>query len=72
MHETIVASGWDSILTAVPFLGFLVASFFRLDELIATPKRPAGHRRHPCGIDENGEAILCDPDGRRWPTRKSR
>jgi hypothetical protein len=35
MHETILKSGWDSMLFAVPFVAMLLLGFFRLDEAIA-------------------------------------
>jgi hypothetical protein len=70
MHEPVLSSDLDNLVVAIPFIVMLLAAFFRLDELFATPKKPAGNPRHPCGIDENGEIILCDPDGRRWDGRR--
>jgi hypothetical protein len=66
MHETILNSGWDSLLFVVPFVTMLLLGFFRLDEVVVAPKRPTGHRRPECGEDEYGQTILTDPDGRRW------
>ena len=73
MHDTALLSNMDSFLVAIPFLFFLLFGYFRLDEVVAAPKRPARIRRAPCGIDEDGQAILSDPDGRRWtPVRPLR
>jgi hypothetical protein len=66
MHETILKSGRDSLLFAVPFVAMLLLGFFRLDEVVAAPKRLAGHRWIECGEDEEGQTILTDMDGRRW------
>jgi hypothetical protein len=72
MHETILNSDWDSLLFAVPFVAILLLGFFRLDEAIAAPKRPAVHRRTECGQDKDGRTILTDPDGRRWNNARQR
>jgi hypothetical protein len=72
MYETILKSGWDTLLFAVPFISMLLIGFLRLDEVVAAPKRPAGHRRAVCGEDEDGQAILTDPDGRRWDRGRHR
>ena len=68
MHDTILSSGWDTVLFAIPFLGLRLAALFRLDGCFATPKRVAGRCRPPCGLDLDGRPILCDPDGRPWRT----
>jgi hypothetical protein len=70
MHQTVLSFGLDNLVVAIPFVVMLLAAFFRLDELFATPKKHPGNPRHPCGIDENGDIILCDPDGRRWNGRR--
>jgi hypothetical protein len=72
MHETILKSGWEALLFAVPFIAMLLIGLFRLDEVVATPKRPAVHRRPECGHDVDGRAILTDPDGRRWDRAQHR
>ena len=59
-------SGWDTVLVAVPFIGLLLATLFRVDEIFASSKREMRRRRAPCGMDEDGEPLLTDPDGRRW------
>ena len=73
MHDTLLSPGWDTILVAVPFIGLLIAGFFRLDEFFTAPKERPRYQRHACGVDEDGRPILCDPDGRRWiPARHHR
>jgi hypothetical protein len=65
--DTVVRSGWDTLLLGVPFIAMLFCGFFRLDELIAgkKPAATAARQRHVFGgMDETGEPILCDPDGR--------
>ena len=70
MHETVLNSGWDTFLYAVPVLFMLVVGVFRLDELFAAPKQNARPPQPPSGIDEDGQPLLCDPDGRPfYPTR---
>jgi hypothetical protein len=66
MHDAILNSGRDTFLIGIPFLAMLLVGFFRLDELIANPKKPGKHQRPPCGLDLDGRPILCDPDGRPW------
>ncbi|MGH9605768.1 MAG: hypothetical protein ACRD3N_08705 [Terracidiphilus sp.] len=68
MPETVLKSGWDTFPVAAPFLGFLLAAIFRVDELIASPNRGRRRARPPCGVGEDGEPLLSDPDGRLWRT----
>jgi Fe2+ transport system protein B len=75
MHETILISGRDSLLVAIPFVFILFLSVFRLDETLARPRpalaRPASTR----AMNETGASILHDPDGRpvapRRPNKQS-
>jgi hypothetical protein len=71
VQEIVTSSAWDTSLLAIPFLALLFFGFFRLDEVFASRKqdgeRPA---RVLGGMDENGEPIVCDPDGR--PSGKTR
>jgi hypothetical protein len=60
----ILISSRDTLLITIPFVLMLLISMFRLDEMIAAPRRSVGRRRSACGVDEFGEPILCDPDGR--------
>jgi hypothetical protein len=64
MHETLFLPGLDSLLFDIPAIALLFAGLFRLDELIL---KPAGSsRRGPAmrGVDERGDPIVSDPDGR--------
>ena len=64
MHEAILTSGAETLLVAFPFILLLFVGMFRLDEVFATPKTALKRQRPACGLDERGEPILCDPDGR--------
>lgn len=64
MHDTVLNSGLDTFLFAVPFLFMLLGGIFHLDELVAAPKPATKRRQMPVGTDERGEPLLCDPDGR--------
>jgi hypothetical protein len=72
MYETILKSGWDTLLFAVSFISMLLIGLLRLDGIVAAPKRAAGPRRIECGQDEDGQEILTDPDGRRWDRPRPR
>lgn len=66
MNEPVINSLPDLLLFAVPCVGMLLLTMFRLDERFSAP--PRGSSPRPlCGIDVHGEPILCDPDGRRVP-----
>jgi len=67
MHEFYLMSTRDTLLVGIPFVAILAMAIFRLDSLIATSKGPKtieNKRRQACGMNENGEPILVDPDGR--------
>lgn len=66
MHDAVMNSGWDALLIAIPFLGLMFIGFFRLDEVIAAPKRPLKQRRMSGSLDQDGNPILFDPDGQPW------
>ena len=64
LNETVITSGLDTMLVAFPAFLVLLAGVFRVDELIAAP-RQSGHGRRPVsGLDEEGQPMLFDPDGR--------
>lgn len=64
MDHQILISSRDALLVAIPFVLILAVSVFRLDQIIALPKGSLNRRRPACGIDEFGELILRDPDGK--------
>ena len=66
MHDSVLKSGLDALLLAVPFLGVLFIAMFRLDTIIAAPKHAAGLRHPPSGTDKHGRVLFSDPDGRLW------
>lgn len=66
MQDTVLQSGWETLLVAIPFVGILLVGLFRLDELIASPKRRKAAKRPASGCDRNGRLLLSDPDGRPW------
>jgi hypothetical protein len=63
MHEVYLTSTRDTLLVAVPFIAVLALAVFRLDGLFTSRKGPTSRKRQPCGIDEQGEPLLIDPDG---------
>ena len=66
MHDSVLQSGLDTFLIAVPFVGVLLMGMFRLDTILAAPKQAAGMRRPLNGTDKQGRMLLSDPDGRPW------
>jgi hypothetical protein len=70
VQDSILLSGRDSFLVSIPFLILLAVSIFRLDATLAVPNRPARRQPPARGIDENGEPIFTDPDGRRTRLRR--
>jgi hypothetical protein len=72
MDQSILLSSKDTLLLAIPLLLMVFACAFRLDHFIAAPKGSRNPRRPACGVDQFGEEIFCDPDGRRsGPRRRS-
>ena len=66
MHDSVLQSGLDTFLFAVPFVGVLLLGMFRLDTILATPRQAACRQRPPAGTDKMGRILLSDPDGRPW------
>lgn len=64
LQETVLRSGWDNVIVALPFLVILAFGLFRLDSLLAAPRNGASRPNRVLGTDENGEPLVCDPDGR--------
>jgi len=72
MHDMVLNSGRDALLFAVPSLSLLVISLFRLDSIFIGPRK-AMKPQPPCAIqNEEGEEMLCDPDGRTWSKGRGR
>jgi hypothetical protein len=71
MIDIVKASDWDTLLVSIPFIFIMLAGIFRIDELLAAPKRKTARRRPECGFDEHGKPYLSDPDGRPWKQKWS-
>jgi hypothetical protein len=72
MDQSILLSNRDTLLIALPFVLTLLFSIFGLDQIAAAPRVPLSRRRPIGGIDESGEPILRDPDGRLSDMRRVR
>ena len=68
MQDPILASGLDTVLVALPLVALMAFGVFRLDSILALPEGRFRQTPRPCGMDEHGEPIGCDPDGRVWGT----
>jgi hypothetical protein len=64
MDQGTILSSRDTLLFALPLILMVFFSAFRLDQVIAAPKASSHRRRPACGVDQTGEPILRDPDGR--------
>jgi hypothetical protein len=65
VQETIANSPWDTILFGIPFIALLFLGFFRLDQVFASRNQSIEPpQRAFSGLDEDGEPIVRDPDGR--------
>jgi hypothetical protein len=72
VQDVILHSGLENIVVAICFAGILLVGMFRLDEIIAAPKRAKAVKRSVTGRDKNGQPVFSDPDGRPWdPSGKS-
>lgn len=54
----------DTVLLTLPLVIMMLLGAFRLDQVVAAPRRSRRPRRAQCGVDALGRTILCDPDGR--------
>ena len=70
VHETLLKSGWETALVAVPFIGLLFLAVFGMDAVIGSSKRTGKQRRPASRRDEDGMGFYSDPDGRRWKERR--
>lgn len=62
----VTLSSSQELLIAVPFLCVFFVAVFRLDEGLARGKRSRTQEHPPCGVNQQGEYILSDPDGTVW------
>jgi hypothetical protein len=70
VHESVLISGRDALLIAIPFGLILLVQFFRLDELVAKARPSKNAARRFCGPDAVGDMVLTDPDGRTARTSR--
>jgi hypothetical protein len=66
MNDPVLSCGWEAFVVAVPALILVALGVFRLDTILAAPRSGAGLAGRVSGTDEDGEPLLCDPDGRPW------
>ena len=64
MHDQVFASGWDTLLLIIPFVGMMAMGMLGLDERVAAPRQENRSGRHFCGEDGDGAVHFSDPDGR--------
>jgi hypothetical protein len=64
VQNIVLVSGRDAFLVAIPFVFMLFLSVFRLDERLARHRAATTSRRPAMGMNEAGQPILRDPDGR--------
>lgn len=64
---SVLQSNADALLVAVPMIGILIVSFFRLDELVGKSKKKPIQRRQIAGLDGRGRQVCLDPDGTEQP-----
>jgi hypothetical protein len=72
MDDTILKSGWETILVAIVFLGLLIVGVFRLDAIFAARRREPKRSRPAIGKDKDGAPLYSDPDGKAWRNRQAR
>jgi hypothetical protein len=64
MHDLVLSSGRDAFLIAIPSIPLLLLYVFRLDQVIAAPKRAPLRSRLPYAFNRHDQPVLTDPDGR--------
>lgn len=70
VEQTLLKSGWDTVLFGGPLIGFLLIGFFRLDEIFSAPKRVDRRHRARSAADPQLRPEFSDPDGRPWRIRR--
>ncbi len=69
MDNWTIRSNLDAVVFALPMVAMLFLAYFRLDELIAAPKRRGPSRRHSMTL-VGDRLVGCDPDGRPWQRQR--
>jgi hypothetical protein len=69
MIDANLNSRGDMVLGGVLLVCMILAFVGGLDVRLANGKTSPVRERTPSGLDENGEPILSDPDGRAWRRR---
>lgn len=72
MHEIYLNSTRDALLIGIPFIAILAFGVFRLDTIFFASQKSKEFGRCGCGVDESGEPILVDPDGKPSLSRSKR
>jgi len=66
MYQSFLKPGFDTLVIAVPFVSVLLIGHFRLDQIIAAPRRKTKPMAPAFRLDERGRMLMTDPDGRPW------
>lgn len=61
----VMQSNTEAVLVAIPMVAFLIAGFFRLDEIFSRAPKPAERGHQLSNWDEHGHAECVEPDGKR-------
>ena len=66
MHDSFLKTNLDVLLFGLPMVGVLFICYFRLDELVASPKRRRELIKRYSATEVDGRMVGCDPDGKPW------
>jgi hypothetical protein len=69
MHVTILHSGWNAFLVAVPFVTMLSVGYFRLDERLAAFENRPDQKDSPESFPECEATILPSLGSGQWSPR---
>ncbi|WP_263357024.1 hypothetical protein [Acidicapsa ligni] len=67
---TMIQSNSDALLVAIPMIGILLGGYFRLDEMLIRPKQQVEQRRQFSALNEHGQPVCIDPDGRIYEGKR--
>ena len=72
MNDLAQTTGRDALLIGIPLIILMLVGLFRLDELFSRPQKAIKKRRLSCQMDEDGEPVISDPDGKlsKAPSRR--